>query len=98
MPTPTDLQSEFRRLQEELQAEIAKLSLRLERLEGRAPPVDVECNVPRGLGDLTDEVALDESAWSFPLVIGLAPAGPWDVAFAITLLLLNLGRPERRAM
>ena len=36
-------------------------------------------------------VHFGESAWSFPLVIGLAPAGPWDVTFSILLLLLNLG-------
>lgn len=45
--------------------------------------------------DLPDEQAgyvhFGESAWSFPLVIGLAPAGAWDVTFSILLLLLNLG-------
>jgi len=37
------------------------------------------------------DVHFGESAWSFPLVIGLAPAGMWDVTFSIVLLLLNLG-------
>ena len=89
MPTPKDLESEFRRLHLELRAEVAQLSLRLERLESRREPENQKAS--SGLGD-TDEVALDESAWSFPLVIGLAQAGALDVAFAITLLLLNLGR------
>ena len=31
------------------------------------------------------------SAWTFPFVIGLVPAGRWDVTFSILLLLLNLG-------
>lgn len=38
-----------------------------------------------------------ESAWSFPLVIGLAPAGMWDVTFSILLLFLNLGMAKLRS-
>ena len=36
-------------------------------------------------------VHFGESAWTFPFVIGLIPAGRWDVTFSILLLLLNLG-------
>lgn len=36
-------------------------------------------------------VYFGSSAWTFPVVIGLAPAGCWDVTFAVLLLLLNLG-------
>lgn len=42
------------------------------------------------------DVHFGESAWSFPLVIGLAPAGMWDVTFSILLLLLNLGMAKLR--
>lgn len=37
------------------------------------------------------QIHFGESAWSFPLVLGLATAGPWDVSFALLLLFLNLG-------
>lgn len=36
-------------------------------------------------------VHFPESAWSFPVVLGLVDAGPWDATFAVLLLLLNLG-------
>ncbi|CAJ1444957.1 unnamed protein product [Effrenium voratum] len=40
----------------------------------------------------TGFVHFGESAWSFPVVVGLAKAaGPWDIFFAIVLLLLNVG-------
>lgn len=34
----------------------------------------------------------EESAWSYPVVIGLADAGLWDAIFAVLLLLLNMRR------
>ncbi|CAJ1384007.1 unnamed protein product [Effrenium voratum] len=37
------------------------------------------------------QVHFGESAWTFPFVIGLVPAGQWDMTFSILLLLLNLG-------
>ena len=33
-----------------------------------------------------------ESAWTYPVVIGLVDVGLWDVIFSILLMLLNLGR------
>ena len=36
------------------------------------------------------EVHFAESAWTYPVVIGLAKAGPLEVAFAVLLLLVNL--------
>ncbi|CAE7572710.1 hypothetical protein AK812_SmicGene25178 [Symbiodinium microadriaticum] len=37
------------------------------------------------------EVRFGESAWTFPVLLGLTPSGAWDVAFSLMLLLLNLG-------
>ena len=36
------------------------------------------------------DVHFAESAWTYPVVIGLAKAGPLEVAFAVLLLLVNL--------
>lgn len=37
------------------------------------------------------EVHFGESAWSFPMILGLTTASSWDIIFAILLLLLNFG-------
>ncbi|CAK9067330.1 Vacuolar protein sorting-associated protein 11-like [Durusdinium trenchii] len=55
-----------------------------------------ELKATSGAEDADDEghvhqIHFGESAWSFPLVLGLATAGPWDVSFALLLLFLNLG-------
>ncbi|CAK9112678.1 unnamed protein product [Durusdinium trenchii] len=147
MPTPTaasrDLQREFSLLRQELQADLQRLTARLDKLENRFdgrlqlptanlatahssdasprsgdspsenemkidvqntdlsmvqlsmvvnngfPPSQPEIEEPQDEQD--GLVPFEESAWSFPLVVGLAPAGPCDVTFAIILLLLNLG-------
>lgn len=31
------------------------------------------------------------SAWTYPVVLGLADAGPWDVVFSVLLMFLNFG-------
>lgn len=40
--------------------------------------------------NVSGDVNFEESAWTYPLVIGLADAKPIDVCFAVILLLLNL--------
>ncbi len=49
--------------------------------EAQSPPL--ECQ--------EGEVHFGESAWSFPMILGLTTASSWDIIFAILLLLLNFG-------
>ena len=40
--------------------------------------------------DQQGEIHFAESAWTYPVVIGLAKMGPADIAFAVLLLVVNL--------
>ena len=41
--------------------------------------------------DEVGEIYLGESAWTFPVILGLTSASALDVTFALLLLLINLG-------
>ncbi|CAJ1359734.1 unnamed protein product [Effrenium voratum] len=73
---------------ESLEAELEFQVAVFDESESKVAPVAVE---PEAAPEEEGLVHFGSSAWTFPVVIGLAPAGPWDVTFAIMLLLLNLG-------
>ena len=70
----------------------------LEEPEGeQAEIAQIQASVTRRSSlSTTDEpplslVHFSQSAWSYPIVIGLVDVGLWDVVFSILLMLVNLG-------
>ncbi|CAK9005799.1 Vacuolar protein sorting-associated protein 11-like [Durusdinium trenchii] len=99
--------AELEWLRREFQVEVEKLAARVSALEAcdgdsLPEPTIIECNqtptvedeVEDGevaVKDLESSVHFDESAWTYPIVLGLMDIRTLDVIFSLLLLLLNFG-------